>query len=307
MGKQQVKDSNWKTIFGTIITIWIVASIIASSVSELKQAVSEKIVIIPIVGPLTISENNAGILEPSTASTEDILENIKKAKDDSSVKAVIFEINSPGGTVVASEEIANAVKNLDKPNIALIREVGASGAYWVASASDKIVASPMSITGSIGVISSYLEFSKLFDKYGITYQQLTSGEYKDVGTPYKELSVKEKDYLQKKLDIIYDYFISEVSKNRNMDREKVKEMADGKFYLGTEAKDLGLIDYLGDREFAVNLTKQMINKTDIEVITYKQKLTFLEQLTRMSSYYAGKGIGETLLNFNINKEIKINA
>src|SRR3989344_236431 len=267
--------SSLKTALGTLLLIWIVAGVIAGSISQFTEEVSEKIVIIPINGPLTISESGDGLLTPRTGTTSDVISNIKKAKEDSSVKGVIFEIDSPGGTVVASEELANAVKNLNKPNVALIREVGASGAYWVASASNKIVASPMSITGSIGVISSYLEFSKLFDKYGITYQQLTSGEYKDVGTPYKELSAKEKDYLQKKLDIIYDYFISEVSKNRNMDREKVKEMADGKFYLGTEAKDLGLIDYLGDREFAVNLTKQMINKTDIEVITYKQKLTFL--------------------------------
>ena len=90
MGKQQIKDGNWKTIFGTIITIWIVASIIASSVSELKQAVSEKIVIIPIVGPLTISENDGGILQSGTASTSDILDNIKKAKNDSSLKTLIF-------------------------------------------------------------------------------------------------------------------------------------------------------------------------------------------------------------------------
>src|SRR3989344_139732 len=173
MDKQQIKQGSWKTIFGTILTIWIVATIIAGSITELKQAVSEKIVIIPITGPLSISENDAGILEPRTATTENILDNIKKARSDSSVKAIIFEINSPGGTVVASKEIADAVKNLKKPNIALIREVGASGAYWVASASDKIVASPMSITGSIGVISSYSEFSKLFDKYGVTYQQLT--------------------------------------------------------------------------------------------------------------------------------------
>jgi len=307
MDKQQIKQGNWKTIFGTILTIWIVATIIAGSITELKQAVSEKIVIIPITGPLSISENDAGILEPRTATTENILDNIKKARSDSSVKAIIFEINSPGGTVVASKEIADAVKNLKKPNIALIREVGASGAYWVASASDKIVASPMSITGSIGVIGSYLEFSKLFEKYGITYQRLTSGELKDVGSPYKELTEKEKDYLQKKLDIIHENFIDEVSENRNMDKEKVKQIADGSFYLGVEAKDLGLVDYLGDREFAVNLTKQMINKTDVEVITYKRKVTLFEQLTKLSSYYIGKGIGETLLSFNLEKEIKLNA
>ena len=156
--------SSLKTALGTLLLIWIVAGVIAGSISQFTEEVSEKIVIIPINGPLTISESGDGLLTPRTGTTSDIISNVKKAKDDSSVKGVIFEIDSPGGTVVASEELASAVKNLGKPNVALIREVGASGAYWVASASDKIVASPMSITGSIGVISSYLEFSKLFEK-----------------------------------------------------------------------------------------------------------------------------------------------
>lgn len=302
-----VEKSGLRTALGTLLLIWIVAGIIAGSITQFSADVSDKIVIIPVVGTLTVSENGDGLLTPRTGTTADIIGNINKANKDSSVKGIIFEINSPGGTVVASEELANAVKKLDKPNVALIREVGASGAYWMASASDAIVASPMSITGSIGVISSYLEFSKLFEKYGVTYQRMTSGEYKDVGTPYKELKENEEIYLQKKLDLIYDYFIDDVAKNRGMDSKDVRKVADGKFYLGTEALDLGLIDYLGDRAFAINLTKEMINQTDIEVINYKKKLTLWEQLTRISSFYIGKGIGETILNFNIEEEIKIKA
>ena len=299
--------SSLKTALGTLLLIWIVAGVIAGSISQFTEEVSEKIVIIPITGPLTISESGDGLLTPRTGTTSDIISNIKKAKDDSSVKGVIFEIDSPGGTVVASEELASAVKNLGKPNVALIREVGASGAYWVASASDKIVASPMSITGSIGVISSYLEFSKLFEKYGITYQRLTSGELKDVGSPYRELSDTERMYLQKKLDIIHDHFIDVVAENRNMSKEKTRKLADGSFYLGTEAKELGLVDYLGDREFAIDLAKKMVNNTEVKVITYKKKETFWQQITQLSSYYIGMGIGETLMNFDLEKDISIKA
>ena len=108
-----------------------------------------------------------------------------------------MEINSPGGSAVASDEIATAVKNAKKPVISLIREVGASGGYWVASASDYIIANRMSITGSIGVISSYLEFSGLMEKYGVGYERLVAGENKDLLTPYKKLEADQKALVQK--------------------------------------------------------------------------------------------------------------
>ena len=114
-------------------------------------------------------------------------------------------------------------------------------------------------------------------------------------------------YLQKKLDIIHDYFIDVVAENRNMSKEKTRKLADGSFYLGTEAKELGLVDYLGDREFAIDLAKKMVNNTEVKVITYKKKETFWQQITQLSSYYIGMGIGETLMNFDLEKDISIKA
>ena len=127
---------------------------------------------------------------------------IDSAKKDVRIKGVIFKINSPGGSVVGSKEIGNAIKKLGKPSVAVIREVGASGAYWVASSADVIIADELSITGSIGVISSYLQFSKIMEEYGITYERLVGGEHKDMGVPYKQLSKEEQIIMQKKINII---------------------------------------------------------------------------------------------------------
>src|SRR3989338_349336 len=121
-------------------------------------------------------------------SSERIKREPEKAEKDPSVKAILLEIDSPGGAAVASQEVANAVKASKKFKVAWIRETGASGAYWVASAADKIVASPLSITGSIGVLASYLDFSGLLNRYNVTYERIVGGKYKDIGAPYKDLT-----------------------------------------------------------------------------------------------------------------------
>ncbi|MBI2130309.1 S49 family peptidase, partial [Candidatus Woesearchaeota archaeon] len=149
------------------------------------------------------------------------------------------------GSPVASEEIANAIKKTNKTSVAWIREIGTSGAYWVASSTDYIIASRVSITGSIGVIASYTEFSGIMKDYNLTYRRLISGKYKDIGDPFKELVPEEQEILQSYLDSIRDYFVEEVAKNRNMKKQEVEKAANGLFYLGGEAKKLGLIDEIG--------------------------------------------------------------
>ena len=196
------KDSNKKKwlfrililVVLIVIGIFLVSLIIKSSIAP-----EDKIAVVKIYGPISLDGSSSSIIPSSSVNSQQILDDIAKIKKDSSIKGVIFEINSPGGTVVASEEIAHAVKELNIPKYAVIREVGASGGYWIASATDKIIASPMSITGSIGVISSYLEFSGLFEKYGVNYQRLVSGDFKDMGTPYKDLTPEEQAKMQNKL------------------------------------------------------------------------------------------------------------
>jgi protease IV len=232
------------------------------------------VALIPITGQIT--GNGGKILGSSTASAHEIVDFLDKANKNPQVKAIVLEINSPGGSAVASDEVAAAVKKSDKPVVAWIREVGASGGYWIASASEHIVAHRMAITGSIGVISSYIEFSGAMDKYGLGYERLVAGKYKDVGTPFRKLENEERKLLEKKLDRIHNYFISEVSSNRDLSKKEVKALATGEFYLGIEAFELGLVDELGDKTTVENYLKNKHSLTEIDYITYQRKVGFLE-------------------------------
>ena len=229
---------------------------------------------------------------------------LKNADKDNSIKAIILDINSPGGTVVASKEIADAVGKTKKPVVALIREVGASGAYWVASASDKIVADPLSMTGSIGVSGSYLEFSDLMDEYGITYQEFKGGTFKEVGSPYKSLSENEKAMMQSKIDKIYLYFVGSVMINRNIiNKELAKRISTGEVFLGLEAKNYNLIDEFGNRDIAVEIAKGLANISSAELVKFETEVSFIDLIGRLSPswfFQLGRGIGSEIKIDNSN-------
>jgi len=247
------------------------------------------IAVIPISGAIS--------LQGDGASAQEIVKIIKKADKDPAVKAIILDINSPGGTVVASEEIAAAVKSADKPVVAWIREIGASGAYWIASASDTIVADPASITGSIGVSGSYLQFSGLLDKYGVTYERLVTGTFKDTGSEYKELTTEERAYLMLKLNAINSIFIDAISANRNLDRNYVATLATGEIFLGSEAADKGLVDVLGGKNEAQLVAQQLAGISSSRLVTMQEQKSSLLDLISSSSqtmaYWIGRGIGDS--------------
>jgi protease-4 len=222
------------------------------------------------IGGVIATEGSDSIFSGQITSSEEIVNEIKKANKDEDIKAILFKINSPGGSAVASAEIAEAIKKVNKTTVALVREIGTSGAYWAASACDKIVAHPLSMTGSIGVIGSYLEFSGLLERYNVTYERLISGKYKDMGTSLKELTPEERQIMQSTMDQIREYFVNEVAKNRGMSVSKVNEIATGRFYLGSEAKELGLIDVLGGEDEALQLIKQEANITELKLVKYEK-------------------------------------
>ncbi|MBW2991862.1 signal peptide peptidase SppA [Candidatus Woesearchaeota archaeon] len=244
-----------------------------------------------IEGEIVVQEEE-GMFGRAVASSTELVKQIEDASLNPSIEAVIFEINSPGGSAVASYEVANAIKKVNKTKVAVIREIGTSGAYWAASATDWIIANEFSVTGSIGVLSSYLEFSKLFDKYGVTYQRLVGGEYKDMGSPFKEMSDEERRILQAKVDKIHEILITRVAENRGMELEKVKSLATGEFYIGSEALENGLIDAIGDEETAKEYIKEKLNITTIEIAEYRKKPGFLDIFGKMINenfYFMGKG------------------
>lgn len=250
---------------------------------------------IAVTGPI-VGDNGGNLFGDEIAVSKDIVKLIEKADKDPGVKAILISVNSPGGSAVASAEIAAAIEDANKTTVALIREVGASGGYWVASAADHIVAHELSITGSIGVIASYLEFSGLMDHYNVTYERLVAGERKDMGIPFRKLEEDERDILQVKLDKMHEVFIREVSENRNLDQSIVEEFADGSFYLGSEALELGLVDELGGKDEAKAYLEQVLNTT-IAFSELKKPQTFFEKLADVyyqHSFFVGKGIGSML-------------
>lgn len=289
--------SQGKSIALTIIAFLFIAFVIFPlAFSLFDKSKSGNVALIPISGPITVDGDS--YLGSSTASSTEIVSFIKEAEKNPRVKVIMLEINSPGGSAVASDEIASAVKKAEKPVVALIRETGASGGYWIASSADHIIANRMSITGSIGVLSSYLEFSGLMKKYGVNYEQLTAGEYKEVGSPFKKLTEDEKEILQLKLDKIHQYFIEEIAANRKLPQSKVKAMATGEFFLGVEAYNLDLIDELGDKDTAEEYIILNYGLKTIDYAVYERKTGFLDLFKVMSSnifFNIGEGLGAVFL------------
>lgn len=303
--------SRWLTIIITLLILTFFAYIFAgitSLFSYSNELAFGNVALIKIHGIITTQEDEFSL--DDQAASDEIIKLIKKAEENPEVKAILFEINSPGGSAVASKEIADEIarvsSNVNKTTIAVIREMGTSGAYWIASSTDLIIASPLSVTGSIGVISSYLEFNKLFDKYGINYRRLVAGKYKDIGSPFRNLTDEEQKILQKQLDSVHEYFIKEIAKNRNMDVEEVRKLADGLFYLGEEAQKLGLVDVLGDKETAKDILKDTLNLPDIQLVEYKKPKGFIDVLFNSfskQSFNVGEGIGKSLVDSEAKKSI----
>lgn len=178
-------------------------------------------------------------------SSENVIATIRSANEDENVKAILIEVDSAGGSPVGGEEIANALRNSEKPTVAMIREIGTSAAYLAASGTDYIFASKNSDVGSIGVTMSYLDNTGKNKKEGYTFEQLSAGKYKDYGNPDKPLTSEERALIQNDLDTIHKNFIAYVAENRNLPIVDVQKIATGASFLGEKAKALGLIDEIG--------------------------------------------------------------
>ena len=313
------KKSSWKWIFIIIVlTLLAVTSfLIASAISffigfgyesdDFQTVGSGNVAEIKITG--FISTSDAGFLNKEIASSEGIIRMIDQAERNPKVVAVLFTINSPGGTPVASDEISSRIKRMGKPKVAVIRDMGTSAAYWIASATDKIFASRMSITGSIGAISSYLDFSGIMEKYGVRYERLVSAEYKDIGSPFKSMTEEEKKKFQVILDELQGYFTEEVKNNRNLSDEIAKEVSNGMFFTGSQAKDFGLIDNLGTKEDAIDYIEKELN-ISVSLVEYKKPVSLMDLVSSMLSehfFQMGRGIGYSLTDVNAQRDINIIA
>src|SRR6202034_2057455 len=196
-------------------------------------------------------------------SPKQIVPQLKKFADDDSIKAIIIHVNSPGGGVAASEEIYREVKRIrdekKKKIVVSIETVGASGAYYVASASDKIYADQGSIVGSIGVIAEWMNYGDLLKWAKLKNVVIKTGEFKDTGNPARDLTPAEQAYMQSLIDNMFGQFIKAVADGRGLKYDDVKSIANGKVWTGQQALSMKLIDNVGDFQTAVDDTAKMVN------------------------------------------------
>ena len=211
---------------------------------------------------------------------EEYLMAINEMAKDRGIKAVVVRIDSPGGSVGASQEIFEELKKTrtKKPVIVSMGSVAASGGLYVALGGTKIFASPGTVTGSIGVVLEIPNIEKLLKKVGVETETIKSGAYKDTGSIYRPLTPEEKEYLKEKVKLIHDQFIKAISEERKIPIEKVKEFADGRIFTGEEALSLGLIDELGNFWDAVNEAKKMAKITEAKLVFLPKKKGFLSKI-----------------------------
>ncbi|QLK25060.1 signal peptide peptidase SppA [Natrinema zhouii] len=222
---------------------------------------------VAVEGPIS-RDGGGGPLPTSPGATpaDDVVDQIDRADNDDNVRALLLKLNTPGGEVVPSDDIRLAAERFDGPTVAYATDVCASGGYWIASGCDELWAREGSIVGSIGVIGSRVNASDLAEKVGLTYERFAAGDYKDAGTPLKELEDEEREYLQGLIDDYYDTFVERVSDGRDLEPEFVRD-TEARIYLGEEAYDMGLVDQLGTRR---EIEDELADRLDTDAVTVEE-------------------------------------
>jgi len=202
---------------------------------------------------------------------------LQQLAGESDVKGILLRINSPGGSAVAAEDMYQSIlefKKTGKKVVASLGDTAASGGYYVALAADTIIASPATITGSIGVITEITDISGLYEKLGLKSETYISGPQKDMFSPTRERTSEEKAILQSLVEDAYSVFIERVGQARNLDEKTVKSMADGRVYSGTQALELQLVDKVGNYDDAVSEIESLVGTTDVSIIEYGESNFF---------------------------------
>lgn len=244
----------------TVLFLGVIMTIILTIFgTSSKISFSNKIGVIPIEGPITDSEP--------------IVSQLVNFKKDKRIKAIILRIDSPGGGVGPSQEIYREIRKTIKTKkvIASMGSLAASGGYYIASAANKIMANPGTITGSIGVIMEFIQIQDLLKKIGVSLEVLKSGEFKDIGSPHRKMSKREKELIKGLIIEVQNQFVDAVARGRNLPVEQVQEIADGRIFSGAKAKELGLVDSLGNFRDAVDLAKKMTGIKGDVALVYPKK------------------------------------
>ncbi|MBP6335225.1 MAG: signal peptide peptidase SppA [Bacteroidia bacterium] len=260
-----------------------------------KEFSKEKIALIYAVGDIVTGKGSEDQI-----GSEKMAEVIRKARLDSNIKAIVLRVNSPGGSAMASDVIWREVSlaRKTKPFVVSMGDYAASGGYYISCAADSIVAQPNTLTGSIGVFGLLLNAQKMFNnKLGITFDTVKTARYADIGTMTRRLTAEERSLIQSQVEKIYETFITHVSEDRNLSKELVDSIGQGRIWSGTDALSLGLIDAIGGVNTAIEIAARMAKLDNYRVIQLPEQKEFFEKImedlnTETHSYFAKRELGE---------------
>lgn len=245
-----------------------VLSLVITIASKDSVSLGQKIALVRIEGPILDAKN--------------IVSDIKSYTKDTSIKAIVIRVDSPGGAVVPSQEIHDAVKRAveHKTVVVSMGSVAASGGYYLAVPADVIIANPGTLTGSIGVIMEIPNAKELLNKIGIKSEVIKSGKHKDMASIFRGVGKEERDILQNALDDVHDQFITAVAEGRELDINYVRQLADGRIFTGRQAQQVGLVDELGDLQYAIKTAAEMVGIVgEPEVISKRDRHPLYEMLS----------------------------
>ncbi len=263
-------------LLGLLVVAVVGFSLLTSLTLESSWLGGEKVAVVRIEGVILDSR--------------EAIEELRKFRDNPSIKAIVLRIDSPGGGVVPSQEIyAEVLKARTEGKVKVIASMGnlaASGGYYIAAATDKIVANPGTLTGSIGVIMELANVQGLLEKVGVQSVVIKSGKHKDLASPFRTMSPEERALLQSVLDDVHDQFIQAVAAGRAMKVEQVRDLADGRIFTGRQAKAAKLVDELGDLQDAIKLAARMVGIVGEPRVIETRKRFSLRDL--LDNYFWGK-------------------
>lgn len=277
-----------------LVSVSIIATLVAVLIGTGRNtggkrpaAFGSKVAVVYLTGTITSTQESSLLGEVS--STDQTMLDLERAEKDNSLKAVVIRIDSPGGSASASHELYEQilrVKRSGKKVVASFGDVAASGGYYAAVAADKIVAVPSTITGSIGVISTVPNLQELYRKIGYREYVFKSGAHKDMLSPSRPLTPEEEKIMQGIIDETYNQFVSVVARGRGLPPDRVRQLADGRIYTGSQAKELGLVDELGGKKEAISLAAKLAGiKGEPQVVEYRRAPGLLSLLRGMKSFF----------------------
>lgn len=234
----------------------------------------DKILVLELSGVISSAEES-GLMTERPSMVARVKEELTRAAQDQQIKAMVIRINSPGGTVTASDVLHHEIMKFKErrkiPVVASIMDVGASGGYYVAVAADRIMAHPSTVTGSVGVIMLTINARGLLEKIGVETNAVTSGPRKDMGSPFRPMTEEERRIFQGVIDFFYERFLTVVRDGRkNLSAEQVRKLADGRIYSGEQAKALGLVDEVGYLDDAIEAARREAKLDEARIVAYRR-------------------------------------